>query len=315
MSPDELHINIHDFATRLGFAGYGAVAVEKMTAERVRLESFVSKSYHGSMKYLAANMDIREDPSLLLDGAKSIMVLLVPYKPPLKQQEHFPKISSYAYGLDYHFFVKSRLRTLAEKVKEFYPQMNYRVFTDSAPIFEKALAVKAGLGFIGKNTFLISKTQGLQTLIGIIITDIPLKYSIEKVSNGCGKCTRCIEACPNGALIAPFEMDARRCISYNTIESPLGESLSSSPLIREDNIFGCEICMDICPWSSKGEPTNWEEFLPIVSQQGRSTIEIGAREWLEMEEEEFRPRFSKSPLSRAGLSKIKESVTFTKLKY
>lgn len=314
MSPDELHIYINDFANRLGFVGYGAVAVEKMPSERARLECFVSKSYHGSMRYLAANMNIREEPSLLMDGAKSIMVLLIPYKPPLRQQKHFPKISSYAYGLDYHFFVKSRLRTLAEKIKELYPQMNYRVFTDSAPIFERALAVKAGLGFIGKNTFLISKTQGLNTLIGIIITDIQLKYSIEKVSNGCGKCTRCIEACPNGALIAPFEMDARRCISYNTIESPLGERLSSSPLIREDNIFGCEICMDICPWSSKGEPTNWQEFLPFAIQQGRSSVEVSAAEWLSMEEEEFRTHFSKSPLFRAGLSKIKESVTCANLK-
>lgn len=314
MSHDELHISISDFANRLGFAGYGAVPVEKMTSERKKLESFVSKSHHGSMRYLAANMDLREDPSLLLDGAKSIMVLLIPYKPQLRQQKYLPKISSYAYGLDYHFFVKSRLRALAQKIKELYPHMNYRVFTDSAPIFERALAEKAGLGFIGKNTFLISKTQGLHTLIGIIITDIPLKYSGEKVSNGCTECTLCLEACPNGALTAPFEMDARRCISYNTIEAPVGERLSSSPVIREDNIFGCEICMDICPWSSKGEPTNWQEFLPFETRQGRSSVELSAAEWLSMEEDEFRTHFSKSPLLRAGLSKIKESVTCTNLK-
>jgi len=314
MSPDELHIKINDLANRLGFAGYGAVAVEKMSAERAHLESFVSKSYHGSMRYLAANMDIREDPSLLLDSAKSIMVLLVPYKPLQRQQEHYPKISSYAYGLDYHYFIKSRLRVLAESIKELYPQMSYRVFTDSAPIFERALAVKAGLGFIGKNTFLISKTHGLHTLIGIIITDIPLKYNQQKVSNGCGKCTRCMEACPNGALTAPFVLDARRCISYNTIESPVGERLCNFSVLREDNIFGCEICLDVCPWSGKGETTSWQEFLPIETKQGRSSIEIAAREWLQMEEEEFKIYFSKSPLSRAGLSKIKESVTCVNLK-
>ncbi len=314
MIPDDLDTTIFDIAIRLGFAGYGAVPVEKMSLERARLESFVSKSHHGSMKYLAANMDVREDPALLLDGAKSIMVLLVPYKPPLRQQGHFPKISSYAYGLDYHYFVKNRLRILADKIKEFYPQMNYRVFTDSAPIFERALAVKAGLGFIGKNTFLINKAQGLHTLIGVIITDVPLKYSLDIVSNGCGSCTRCIDACPNGALTAPFEMDARRCISYNTIESPVDERLGSASVLREDNIFGCEICLDVCPWSSKGKPTNWIEFLPIASQKGGSSVEIGAREWLSMEEGEFRTRFSKSPLSRAGLLKIKESVTLINLK-
>jgi len=314
MSPDELHIATLDFAIRLGFVAYGAVPVEKLTADRARLESFVSRAYHGSMKYLAENIDLREDPSLLLEGAKSIMVLLIPYKPPHSQQGQYPKISSYAYGLDYHYFLKKRLRSLADKIKEINPQMRYRVFTDSAPIFERSLAVKAGLGFIGKNTFLISKIHGLHTLIGIIITDIALEYSQETVSNGCGSCRRCIDACPNGALTAPFELDARRCISYNTIESPLGESLNFPPVLREDNIFGCEICLQACPWSRKGEPTSWKEFMPLISHLAGSSVEISAQEWLAMEEEEFKNRFSKSPLSRAGLLKIKESVTAINLK-
>ncbi len=308
MKIEDLDRYISDYATLLGFRGYGAIPAEALSGEREHLERYLSKGYNGTMGYLAGNIDIRENPSLLLDGAKSIMVLLIPYKPAQRQREEFPGIATYAYGEDYHTVVKERLRLLGSKLTQFYPDAKYRVFTDSAPIFEKALAVKAGLGFIGKNTLLISKSEGLHTFIGVIITDVLLKYNKRVVSQGCGSCRLCLNACPTGALREEFVQDSRLCISYRTIES---KEQNTTDTIKDDSggmIFGCDKCIDSCPWSSKGNVTDWLKFKPLAYKEERSILTIDAREWHSMTEESFKKIFKNSPLKRRGLSGIKHNL-------
>lgn len=310
MSIEKLEVILTHSAKELGFLSIGSIPVSLMEKESKYLDSYLEHSYNGSMEYMGRNREIRRNPSLLLPNAKSIIVVLAPYKPAIKQSIDKPGIASYAYGIDYHYVVKERLKLLASILKEYEPNVKYRVFTDSAPIFERSMAAKAGLGFIGKNGFLISKEHGLHTFIGIIVIDLELKYKEEsaQIDNLCGSCTRCLEACPTGALIAPFKMDSRKCISYKTIESKEQYNVSDKNEKRAGMIFGCDICMDACPWSRKGEVTNWEEFLPLTLENGSSLLDVSASFWLELDEKRFKREFKQSPLLRAGLEKIKKNV-------
>lgn len=313
MSLEKLHKIINDFSSEIGFVAYGAIPVKNFIKETQFLMQSLELSYNGSMKYLAGNINIRQTPRLLLEGAKSIMVFLAPYKPTTRQSPELPQISSYAYGRDYHPVIKDKLHKVAEKLKENIPGAQYRVFTDSAPIFERAAAEAAGLGFIGRNTFLISKEHGLHTLIGIIITTEQLYYNNEVVKNGCGTCTRCLDSCPTGALVEQYRLDSRRCISYQTIED---KSLYEEQLLRTDRkgwVFGCEICLNICPWSKKGESSKWGEFKPFATHPGKTSISFTPEEWLRMTEEEFNSFFRHSPLKRAGLFKIKDNIVNSQL--
>ena len=313
MSLEKLHKIINDFSSEIGFVAYGAIPVNNFIKETQFLMQSLELSYNGSMKYLAGNINIRQNPRLLLKGAKSIMVFLAPYKPTTRQSPELPQISSYAYGRDYHPVIKDKLHKVAEKLKENIPGAQYRVFTDSAPIFERAAAEAAGLGFIGRNTFLISKEHGLHTLIGIIITTEQLYYNNEVVKNGCGTCTRCLDSCPTGALVEQYRLDSRRCISYQTIED---KSLYEEQLLRTDRkgwVFGCEICLNICPWSKKGESSKWGEFKPFATHPGKTSISFTPEEWLRMTEEEFNSFFRHSPLKRAGLFKIKDNIVNSQL--
>ena len=308
MCNEELHNYILNLSEETGFVAYGAVKVQKLTEERGYLESYIKDSCHATMGYLARNLDLREDPSLLFEGAKSILVFLFSYKPVQRSIKGLPAIASYAFGLDYHIFIKERLKLLAEKIKVHRPQMKYRVFTDSAPVFERALAKLAGLGFIGKNTFLISKTAGVHTLIGTIFINEEVLYNEPVVKEGCGNCTKCIDACPTGALSSPFRLDSRRCISYQTIESKPEESDQLLPIERGEYIFGCDICLNACPWSSRGGETTLNEFTPLKDPLGRSILSYTPEDWINLGEEQFRDIFSCSPLLRTGLRKIKMNV-------
>ncbi|MHC1780374.1 MAG: tRNA epoxyqueuosine(34) reductase QueG [Bacteroidales bacterium] len=308
MSNEELHSFILNLSEEIGFAAYGAVKVQRLTAERENLERYLNDSFHASMGYLARNLDLREDPSLLFEGAKSVLVFLFSYKPVRKSEPGLPVIASYAYGLDYHIFIKDRLKRVAEKIKAHRPLLKYRVFTDSAPVFERALAKLAGLGFIGKNTFLISKTAGLHTLIGTIFINEEVLFNDSIVKEGCGKCTKCIDACPTGAISSPYRLDSRRCISYQTIESKPEDSDKLIPIERDRYIFGCDICLKACPWSSRGGETTLNEFSPLKDSQGRDILSYTSEDWMNLNEEQFRMLFSNSPLARAGLDKIKMNV-------
>lgn len=310
MTIEKLDIVLLQQAKELGFLSIGIIPVSLMEKESSYLDSYLKNSYNGTMGYMGRNKEIRRNPKLLLPNAKSIIVVLAPYKPEVKQSANRPGIASYAYGKDYHYVIKDRLRLLAGTLKEYSANANFRVFTDSAPIFERSMAVRAGLGFIGKNGFLISKEHGLHTLIGIIITDIELNYveSSAQIENVCGSCTRCIDACPTGALFAPFKLDSRKCISYKTIESKEDYEIFDNSDNRAGMIFGCDICLDICPWARRGVVTNWEEFRPLTLKDGSSLLDVSASFWLELDQERFKQEFKESPLLRAGLEKIKKNV-------
>ena len=310
MPTEKLHIALLKRAQELGFVSLGAIPVSLMEKDCELLDSYLEHSYNGTMEYMGRNREVRRNPQLLLPGAKTIIVVLAPYKPGVKQATNKMGIASYAYGKDYHNVIKERLKLLANTLNEYESTANYRVFTDSAPIFERSMAVKAGLGFIGKNNFLISKEHGLHTLIGVIITNVEMEYSSisAEVSNLCGSCTRCLDACPTGALVAPFKLDARKCISYKTIESKEEYPVLDKKEIRAGMIFGCDICMDACPWAKKGEATNWAEFSPLMLKKGYSLIDAPASFWLELDQKTFKEEFIQSPLYRTGLEKIKNNI-------
>lgn len=314
MTPGQLHIIIKEEAAKHGFAAYGAARACKLDSDIARLENWLDKGFHAEMGYMARNITLREDPSLLLPGAKSVLCFLAPYKPEQYQKPEFPQIASYAYGVDYHKVIKDKLHLICKKIREHFPEMKARVFSDSAPVMERAWAAKAGLGFIGKSNFLISKKEGLHNLIGVIITDIETEYG-EPVSNACGSCTRCIDSCPAGALTAPFSLDARKCISYQTIESGRMREEEEQLIPPSDYIFGCDICLMACPWAGRGEQTGWEEFKPLkIENSGKLITDLTAEDWTEMDEESFKRDFSSSPMMRAGLEKIKNTIEYNRRK-
>lgn len=303
MDINELHIVVNELAISLGFSAYAATPAVSLNEEMVRFREYLNNRYNADMSYLERNCDMRENPDLLMKGSKSILCFLVSYKNEQSQNPDVPQIASYAFGKDYHKVIKDRLYVIAEKIKEYYPDINYRVFTDSAPVLEKAWAVKAGLGFIGKNTMLINKKTGIKTFIGLILTDLVVKYSWNTEKPGCGTCTKCLEACPTGALTKEYVLDSRKCISYQTIESKRAPGRETYKVGFNNYIFGCDICIDACPWNSKGEYTSITDFFPDFVKINRNRID-----WDSMQESEFLEQYKESALLRAGLLKIKENL-------
>ncbi|OFY42683.1 MAG: tRNA epoxyqueuosine(34) reductase QueG [Bacteroidetes bacterium GWF2_40_14] len=309
MNIDEIHKTIEGLSREHGFLEYGSAPYRKMIPEIERLREYLDKSYNAGMDYMARNVELRADPELLLKGTKSIMCFLAPYKPEQEQSEGVPKIASYAFGEDYHKVVKDKLYTIVESLKPLMPKMKARVFVDSAPVMEREWAREAGLGFIGKNNFLISKKFGIHTFIGIILINQKLKYSTDIVRNGCGNCNSCIEACPTGALMTPFCLDARKCISYQTIESKCGHYSEEFQINLNNSIFGCDICLKACPWAAKGEATTWKEFKPVFSEKHNKPITDFSREdWKKLNNESFLEIFKNSPIRRAGILKIQDNL-------
>lgn len=309
---------LSSLSKELGFADFGIARAEVLAAEREHYLSSLGSGYFADMEYLFRNMEKRFNPQLLVEGAKSILVFLAPYGEPSGNG-----VASYAQGEDYHKIIKDRLYIILTKLTDISTgrekPLRGRVFTDSAPILERAWAVKAGLGFIGKNNFLISRKAGIRTLIGIIITDIELPVtSPGNDKKYCGACTRCLEACPTGALCAPYRLDARKCISYQTIENKalpklLIENKASFPPLH-GRYFGCDACLDACPWNGKNYP-GWPEFSTRRELFATATPQW----WARLAENDFRTLFPDSPLLRSGLENIKaancmnESVPATPL--
>ncbi len=248
----------------------------------------------------------RVDPVKLVPGAKTVISVLLNYYPsqyPLHSD--VPKVSKYAYGKDYHYTVRGKLKQLFDFIKEnIYPELEGRWFVDSAPVLDRAWAVRSGLGWIGKNTNLINKKWGSFVFIGELIVNLELREEAEEVRNACGTCTRCIDACPTGAITEPYIIDANRCISYLTIENK--DDIPDEFKGKFDNwVFGCDICQDVCPWNSKPIPTNEPDFKP--SEQFRKmTIE----DWVDLNEEKFDELFRQTPLERTGFNGLKRNINF-----
>ena len=291
---------------RLGFDYCGISKAEFLEEEAPRLENWLNNNMHGQMSYMQNHFDKRLDPRLLVPGAKSIVSLLLNYFPTQTQKdETAPKISKYAYGKDYHLVIKEKLNQLLEFIKENIGDVDGRVFVDSAPVMDKVWAKKSGLGWIGKNSNLINKNSGSFYFIAELIIDLELEED-GPIKDYCGTCTKCIDACPTEAIIAPYIVDGSKCISYFTIE--LKENIPNEVKGKMDNwAFGCDVCQDVCPWNSFSKPTKEKHFNP-----NGSLLEMTKRDWYELTEETFKRTFKDSAVKRTKYKGLLRNLDFIK---
>ena len=286
-------------ASEAGFDACGVTETGSMEEESAYLTQWIERGYAGNMGYMGRNRELRADPRLIVPGAKCAIVTLTSYYPRERQPEGEPRIAAYAWGADYHYVIKQKLHAVAERVTAAVPGSRYGVFTDSAPIFERRLAERAGLGWIGKSGMLIHPTLGSYTLIGTILTTAEIAHRERRVENRCGSCTACMESCPTGAIVAPQTVDARRCISYQTIENreAMPEWMEEA---AGDRLFGCDCCIEACPWNRRLAPHGHKELEPMEGLFGM--------EWEGLTRGAFDRMFAHSPLRRAGYKKIKERL-------
>ena len=297
---------IKDKAVDLGFISCGISKADFLEDEAPRLEKWLNQNHHGQMSYMENNFDKRLDPRLLVPDSKSVVSLLFNYYTDKKQEDSkAPKISSYAFGEDYHFVIKSKLNKLMNYIKTEIGDVSGRAFVDSAPIMEKAWASKSGLGWIGKNTNLISKKTGSFFFIAELIIDLELEYD-SSTTDHCGSCTKCIDACPTEALIAPYQIDGSKCISYLTIE--LKDQIPNEFKDKMDNwAFGCDICQTVCPWNRFSKEHKEDAFSPK-----EELIKMKKNEWNEITEEVFNTVFKNSAIKRTKYNGLKRNIKFLK---
>lgn len=288
-------------AIELGFSFCGFSKAEFLSDEAPALERWLKNGMHGEMSYMANYFDMRLDPSLLVPGAKSVVSLLYNYYPEREATNPDLKISKYAYGEDYHFVLKDKLKELLACIQDEIGEVNGRVFVDSAPVLEKAWAKRSGLGWIGKNANLINKNQGSFFFLAELIIDLELEPDLP-IKDYCGTCTACMDACPTDAIVEPYVVDGSKCISYFTIE--LRNEIPMEFQSKLDNwIFGCDICQDVCPWNRFSKPHNETRFQPNAE-----LLALNNSEWLELTQEVFGVLAKRSPMKRAGLERIQSIV-------
>ena len=303
MKPEQL---IKQEAQRLGFLGCGISKAEFLAEEAPRLEQWLNANMHGEMGYMANHFDKRLDPRKLVDGAKSVVTVLLNYFPEETQKDpDAPKISKYAYGNDYHHVIKGKLRELVNYINEEIGEVGGRAFVDSAPVMDKAWAAKAGLGWIGKNTNLLNSKAGSFFFIGELILDIELQPD-GPTTDHCGTCTACIDACPTEAIVEPYVVDGSKCISYFTIE--LKDAIPTEMKGKFDNwAFGCDVCQDVCPWNRFSKPHSEPQFDPHPD-----LLEMTKQDWEELTEDVFKKVFQKSAVKRTKFSGLKRNIEFLK---
>ena len=292
-------------AHSLGFDYCGIAKAAKLDEDAKRLESWLNKGFNGTMKYMENYLDLRIDPSKLVPGAKSVITLLLNYFPEEQQNPQSPKISKYAYGKDYHSVIKGKLKLFLQTLKENIGEIHGRGFTDSAPVLERSWAVKSGLGWVGKNGNLLTKNSGSFFFIATLITDIDLKPDDPFAKDFCGTCTKCIDNCPTDAILPGKVIDGSKCISYFTIE--LKDMLIPEKMKGkfENNLFGCDICQDVCPWNRFAKSTKEVAFKPLPE-----ILDFSKKDWEELTEESFKFIFKNSPLKRAKFAGIKRNLRF-----
>lgn len=292
-------------ALRLGFLSCGISKAEFLEKEAPRLENWLNKNKNGKMQYMENHFDKRLDPTLLVEESKSVISLLYNYFPQEKQDVGTYKISKYAFGVDYHLVVKNKLKELFQFIQDEIGEVNGRVFVDSAPILEKAWAAKSGLGWLGKNSNLITKSVGSFYFIAEIILDLKLEYD-NPVTDHCGTCTACIDACPTKAITEPYQVDGSKCISYFTIE--LKENIPTEFKNKMDDwIFGCDVCQDVCPWNKFSKSHKEPLFNPK-----KEILNYSKKDWEEITEEIFKEIFKDSPLKRSKYDGLKRNIDFVK---
>ncbi len=298
---------IKNTAQELGFLFCGIAPAQFLEEEAPRLEQWLKSAYHGEMTYMEHHFDKRLDPRLLVDGAKSVISLGLNYYTEAQQADpEAPKISIYAHGEDYHTVIKQKLKTLLERMREEIGEINGRAFVDSAPVLDKAWAKQAGLGWVGKHTNLISKQKGSYFFLAELIVDVELAYDAPMQTDHCGSCTRCIDACPTEAIVAPYVVDGSRCISYLTIE--LKNEIPAEFQGKMDNwMFGCDVCQQVCPWNRFSIPHQEPAFIPHPD-----LLEMNSKDWEEITEEVFSKVFSKSAVRRTKFAGLKRNIAFLK---
>jgi epoxyqueuosine reductase len=296
-------------AKKIGFHSCGISKAENLPDDAARLKRWLDKGLQAEMAYMGNHFTKRTDPRRLVDNAKSVISVLYNYYPQEYQGDNAGlKLSKYAFGKDYHQVIKKKLKQLLEFIRQSKPDLSARVFTDSAPVLERAWARKAGLGWIGKNTNLITRGQGSFFFVGEIICNLDLDYNHCIDADHCGGCTRCIDACPTGAL-KPYELDSNRCISYWTIEYK-GESIPGAFAGKFNKyIFGCDICQDVCPWNRLSEPHNEPGFRLSEALQ-----KMSGTDWENLSEEQYRGLFRESPVKRSGYKGLKRNILFVSRK-
>ena len=289
-------------AEKFGFQSCGISKAEFLEEEAPRLEAWLNKGYHGEMKYMENHFDKRLNPTLLVDGAKSVISLSYNYFPKVKIDEinNF-KISKYAYGEDYHEVIKDILKGMVTELQEEIGEFGFRVFVDSAPVLEKAWARKSGLGWVGKNANLITKKHGSFYFLAEIICDLELEYDLP-VTDHCGSCRACIDACPTQAIVSDRIVDGSKCISYATIElkNEIPDYFNGK---MDDWIFGCDVCQDVCPWNRFSAPTLQEKFAPNFQK-----LNFRKNEWKELTQELFSEIFKKSAVKRTKFSGLMRNI-------
>jgi epoxyqueuosine reductase len=301
--PEASSLKIKSLTQKLGFDYCGISRATFLEKEAKELETWLKQGFHGQMNWMENHFDKRTDPRLLMPGAKSVISFLFNYYPEKKQTENSPKISKYAYGKDYHFFIKDKLAELIHELQNQLGQFEARIFVDSAPVMDKVWAARGGLGWQGKNTNLIHPKMGSFFFIGEIICDLDLLPD-GPIKDYCGTCTRCIDECPTDAFIAPQKIDASKCISYLTIE--LKDALPQWATNKMDQwMFGCDVCQDVCPWNRFSKPHHEPYFAP-----NEKMLSMSNKEWNEITEEVFSEIFKKSAVKRTKYAGLKRNIDF-----
>lgn len=292
-------------AKRLGFLSCGISKAEFLETEAPRLENWLNNNMNGQMQYMENHFDKRLDPTKLVEGSKSVISLILNYFPSQTQNTESYKLSKYAYGTDYHFVIKDKLKELLHAIQENIGEVNGRAFVDSAPVLDKAWAAKSGLGWIGKHSNLLTQQVGSFYFIAELIVDLELEYD-SSTTDHCGICTKCIDACPTHAIIEPYVVDGSKCISYLTIE--LKDNIPTAFQDKMDDwMFGCDVCQDVCPWNRFSKPHNEPLFNPHPE-----LLELTKKDWDEITEDTFKKVFKKSAVKRTKFSGLKKNIDFLK---
>ena len=295
---------IKDIAYELGFMFCGVSKADLLAEEAPKLEKWLQEGKHGKMQYMENHFDMRLDPRLLVPSAKSVVSLIYNYFPSQTQRTDSFKISKYAYGQDYHFVLKEKLKQFLEQIRIQVGEVDGRVFVDSAPVMDKAWAKKAGLGWVGKNSNLIHPKKGSFFFIAELIIDLELTPD-GPIRDYCGTCTKCIDACPTEAIVKPYVVDGSKCISYLTIE--LKDEILPKEFANKMNdwVFGCDICQDVCPWNRFSNPHTEPLF-----QANENLLSLSKGDWKDLSDEFFNELFKKSAVKRTKKSGLMRNITF-----
>jgi epoxyqueuosine reductase len=290
-------------AKRLGFDACGIAAAVQLEDDARRLESWLSKGFHGKMQYMENHFDLRIDPRKLVPGARSVISLSLNYFPAAQQKQDAPKIAKYAWGTDYHYVIREKLNELLAFIKANIGAVEGRGFVDSAPVLERSWAVRSGLGWVGKNGNVLTRQSGSFFFIATLISDLELVPDPPFSTDHCGTCTRCIDACPTDAIVAPSLVDGSKCISYLTIE--LKDALMPQGFAGKMDgwMFGCDVCQDVCPWNRFSKPNQEPAFTPIPE-----ILNLSLAEWEVLGAEAFQKIFKNSPLKRSKWQGIQRNI-------